>query len=63
MMQRRAFVAGMAAVIAAPSTGEVRQQGKVWRIGYFDGGSPKTNPAFIEAFRAAKVTLVELSRN
>jgi putative tryptophan/tyrosine transport system substrate-binding protein len=37
-MQRRAFVAGMAAVMAVRSAAEAQQVGKVWRVGFLQWG-------------------------
>ena len=49
-MNRRAFVAALGAVLAAPRGAEAQRPGKVSRIGYFDGASPTTNPGLLEAF-------------
>ena len=37
MTHRRAFVAGMAAVVAAPMAAEAQRAGKVYRIGWVPG--------------------------
>jgi putative tryptophan/tyrosine transport system substrate-binding protein len=51
MMNRRAFVAGLAALVAAPLIAEGQQAGKVYRIGYLSGGSSTSNGHVIEALR------------
>jgi ABC-type uncharacterized transport system substrate-binding protein len=48
-MDRRAFLAGAAALLAAPLAGEAQPAGKVWRIGFVRGSAPPA--AEIEAFR------------
>src|SRR5262249_59152888 len=43
-MNRRAFVTGLGAVLAAPLAAEAQQAGKVWRIGTLDYASdPKSS--------------------
>src|SRR5262249_59022437 len=42
MMNRRAFVIGLGAVLAAALAAGAQQPGKVWRIGYFSIGSRDT---------------------
>ena len=37
-MDRRAFLAGAAALLAATLAAEAQQVGKVWRIGYLAAG-------------------------
>ena len=53
-MDRRAFLAGTAALLAAPLVAEAQQAGKVWRIAYLTttspGGSPTTD-AFLHGLR------------
>jgi putative tryptophan/tyrosine transport system substrate-binding protein len=49
MMQRRAFVAGMAAVVAASLVAEAQQAGKMYRIGILSHEMPP--PGTIEALR------------
>jgi putative tryptophan/tyrosine transport system substrate-binding protein len=49
-MDRRAFVTGLGAVLAAPLGVEAEQARKVWRIGYL-GGSPSVTAQFIDAFQ------------
>jgi len=44
-MQRRAFVAGMAAVMAAARSGDAQQAGKVYRIGLFHVGLDHDPPS------------------
>jgi len=48
-MDRRAFVAGLGAVLAAPRAAEAEQTGKVYRIGFLRAGQPPTT--FVEAFQ------------
>ena len=56
-MDRRAFVAGAAALFAAPLAAEAQPAGKAYRIGYL-GSTPLTAPelapiwtAFVDALR------------
>jgi hypothetical protein len=49
VIDRRAFVAGMAAVMAAPHTAQAQQAGKLWRIGFLRNGPPPAT--FIEGLR------------
>jgi putative ABC transport system substrate-binding protein len=49
-MERRAFVAGAAALIAAPLAAEAQQAGRVHRIGILSSGSPP--PGFLEQLDA-----------
>jgi len=51
MMDRRAFVTGSLALLAAPLAVEAQQAGRVYRIGYLSYSSPASNPHLIEAFR------------
>jgi hypothetical protein len=51
IMNRRAFVTGLGAVLAAPLLGEAQEAGKVNRIGYLSGGSSDSSGHVIEAFR------------
>jgi putative ABC transport system substrate-binding protein len=48
-MRRRTFVCGWLAAFAAPLTGEARQPGKLYRIGYLETGDVRPRPW--EAFR------------
>jgi len=50
MMDRRAFLTGSVALLAAPLAGEAQQATKVWRIGYLGYASPSEARA-LEAFR------------
>jgi ABC-type uncharacterized transport system substrate-binding protein len=51
-MDRRAFLAGAAALLAAPCAAEAQQAGKVWRIGVLSSGSPSaTAVGRIDAFK------------
>ena len=55
-MNRRAFVTGLASVLAVPLAAEAQQAGRVWRIGWLSTASPmgllNTQPdLFREAFR------------
>jgi ABC-type uncharacterized transport system substrate-binding protein len=47
-MDRRAFLAGAAALLPVPLAAEAQPVGKVWRIGYLSSSSATANP---EAFR------------
>jgi hypothetical protein len=49
-MNRRAFVAGFGAVLAAPLAAEAQPAGKVWRIGVLELRSRALNANF-DAFR------------
>src|SRR5262247_2354626 len=51
MLDRRAFLAGMASVIAASLTVEAQQPKKVARTGLLGGGSASAIPGRIDAFR------------
>jgi putative tryptophan/tyrosine transport system substrate-binding protein len=48
-MNRRAFVTGLGAVLAAPYTVEAQQEVKVYRIGYLSSANPRSS-AFFQAF-------------
>ena len=56
-MNRRAFVTGLGAVLAAPIGVEAQQAGRVWRIGWLDITPPttpatrKSGDAFVQALR------------
>ena len=52
-MDRRAFVTGLGAVLAAPGAVGAQQAGKVYRIGYLSAGTAlgTGNTRYIEAFR------------
>ncbi len=50
-MNRRAFVTGLGAVLAAPLALEAQQPGKVYRIGYLAHISDSSMPRLMEAFR------------
>jgi len=50
-MNRRAFVTGLGAVLAAPLAVEAQQTGKVWRIGWLDI-TPLTTPATLKTANA-----------
>jgi len=50
-MNRRVFITGLGAVLAAPLGAAAQRPANVSRIGYFDGASPNTNPGLLEAFR------------
>ena len=50
-MDRRAFVAGVAALLARPLAAEAQPAGKVYRIGVISSGSSVTSGAFLDAFR------------
>src|SRR5947207_3122511 len=49
-MNRRALLAGLGAVLAAPLAATAQQAGKVYRIGYLSSGSA-TGSWSVEAFR------------
>ena len=40
MMERRAFLAGLASLLAVPHRVEAKQAGRVWRVGLLLGGDP-----------------------
>jgi putative ABC transport system substrate-binding protein len=50
-MNRRAFVTGLGAVLAAPLAAEAQQAGKVYRVGVLSLGPPSTFPTLMDAFR------------
>jgi ABC-type uncharacterized transport system substrate-binding protein len=50
-MNRRAFVTGLGAVLAALYTAEAQQAGKVYRIGVLTSGSADSSAPMVEAFR------------
>jgi putative ABC transport system substrate-binding protein len=50
-MNRRAFVTGLGAVLAAPLTAVAQQTGRVYRIGYLGVSSPSLESHLVEAFR------------
>ena len=58
-MDRRAFLAGAAALLAAPLAAEAQQAGKVWRIGVL-AGSPPTTPEAARPWEALMLRLREL---
>ena len=49
-MDRRAFLAGTAGLLAAPLAAGAQQQGKVYRLGYLSSGTSTSN-LFVEGFR------------
>jgi ABC-type uncharacterized transport system substrate-binding protein len=51
-MDRRAFLAGATAFLAAPPDAEAQPAGKVYRMGYLYSGSATSSPRAPEAFRA-----------
>jgi ABC-type uncharacterized transport system substrate-binding protein len=51
MMNRRAFVTGLGAVLATPFRVEAPRAGRVYRIGYLTSHSRTASPPYIEAFR------------
>jgi putative ABC transport system substrate-binding protein len=54
MMDRRAFLAGSFAILAAPLVADAQQLGKVWRVGFLRFDSPVrggTGLTFLEQFR------------
>jgi len=50
-MNRRAFVSGLGALLAAPRGAEAQRTGNVRRIGFVEAGSASVNRHFAEAFR------------
>ena len=50
-MNRRAFVTGLGAVLAAPLAAEAQQAKKIRRLGVLIAGSPETTTSEVEAFR------------
>ena len=50
-MDRRAFIVGGVAAIAAPLAAEAQQTGKVYRIGMLERTSPAINAANLDGFR------------
>jgi putative ABC transport system substrate-binding protein len=51
LMNRRAFVTGLGAVLAAPRAAGAQQAGKVWRIGWLAAGRRNENDDLVEALR------------
>jgi putative ABC transport system substrate-binding protein len=50
-MNRRAFVIGLGALLAAPLGAETQQVGAVPRVGFIEAGALSANRHFLEAFR------------
>jgi putative tryptophan/tyrosine transport system substrate-binding protein len=50
-VDRRAFIAGAAALFAAPLAAGAQQPGKAWRIGFLSTGSPTSFATRLAAFR------------
>jgi ABC-type uncharacterized transport system substrate-binding protein len=50
-MNRRAFVTGLGAVLAAPLAAEAQQAGKVYRVGFLSNGWSTTSAQVVAAFR------------
>jgi putative ABC transport system substrate-binding protein len=50
-MNRRAFVTGLGAALAAPLGAEAQQAAKLWRIGFLGAGRPHENDDLVEALR------------
>ena len=50
-LDRRRFVIGVGALLAAPAAAYGQRAGKVYRIGVLGTTSPKSHGAFVEAFR------------
>ena len=57
-MDRRRFIAGAVAVVAAPLVAEAQQAGKVWRIGLLETSSP--SPARVQLRETFRQRLREL---
>jgi putative tryptophan/tyrosine transport system substrate-binding protein len=49
VIERRAFILGMAAMVVAPPGAEAQQAGKIWRIGFLRNGPPPKT--FIDGLR------------
>jgi hypothetical protein len=50
-MDRRAFLAGAVALLAAPLTVEAQQTGRMYRIGYLGEGMPENDFVLQETLR------------
>jgi hypothetical protein len=57
-MDRRRFIAGAVAVVAAPLAAEAQQAGKVYRVGYLGNFPPTatTAPIIAESFVVCATT-------
>jgi putative tryptophan/tyrosine transport system substrate-binding protein len=60
MMNRRAFVTGLGAVLVSPLAAEAQQMRRVPRIGLLGPGSSRTDPGDERLFRVFRDRLEEL---
>jgi putative ABC transport system substrate-binding protein len=51
MLRRKLLGIGLASVATACLPIAVQAQRRLWRIAYYSGGSPQTNPGWLDAFR------------
>ena len=56
-VRRRQFLIAAGALLAAPVTGMAQQQGKIWRIGFLQGGNRPPNGLLPAAFREGLAAL------
>ena len=52
-MDRRAFLAGSAALLAAPLAAEAQQAGKIYRIGFLTSAAQRSDPIFVHFWEEA----------